>query len=148
MRRMFSEKQIQGLAQEQALDISVEKINELAVRKISAPESTTLTDEEIETINKGIFIEGTFLGYTNPVLFPTLETGSAYRGILIAGSSLGVYVINKTTKGISLVSETTKLLNARSIGSVNGKSLPDYPADSGTFVLKCVDGTLTWVEEV
>lgn len=28
-----------------------------------------------------------------------------------------------------------------------GKLLPAYPSNTGTFVLKCIDGTLTWVQE-
>lgn len=31
---------------------------------------------------------------------------------------------------------------------LNGKTLPNNPSNTGTFVLKCVDGVLTWVEEI
>lgn len=33
------------------------------------------------------------------------------------------------------------------VAYVNGKAIPAYPSNTGTFVLKCVNGTLTWVQE-
>ena len=54
------------------------------VKYITAPESTTLTDEEIANIIDGVFIEGTFLGYKNPVLFPAGDNGSSYKGLILS----------------------------------------------------------------
>jgi len=33
------------------------------------------------------------------------------------------------------------------IETINGKTLPAYPPDEGTFIPKCINGVLTWVEE-
>ena len=144
MRRMYSDKQIKEISKL----ISESRIEDLAVRKIPAPSSTTLTDEQIAYINDGVFIEGTFLGLTNPVLFPTNTTGTNLRGMYITGEKVGCYTINSESKIISLVVNTTRRIDLNSIGAINGKTLPEYPASTGTFVLKCVDGVLTWVEEV
>lgn len=159
MRKMFSEKQIEEIVlaqtQEQASAISIEKINELAVRKMSAPESTTLTDEQIEKIIDGIFIEGEFLNLKNPVLFPASIFSDDYYGLVIGqfgdygNTRITHYRIHHTSKVISIYDSTgmTVSYNGVILG-LNGKSIPTYPANTGTFVLKCVDGTLTWVEEV
>ena len=117
------------------------------VRKIPAPESTTLTDDQIAAIMNGIFIDGTFLGLSNPVLLPLNESGGNYRGMYITGEKIGAFTINKTTKLISLTAATTLRIDLNSIGAINGKTLASYPESTGTFVLKCVDGVLTWVEE-
>lgn len=154
MRRMFSEKQIKEFIQYLSTDIAQQQISALAVRKIPAPESTTLTDEEIALIQDGVFIEGEFLNFKNPVLFPAGESATLIRGIIIctnatAGASmLGCYSINKSAKTISVLQNTIPQVNLQSINQFNGKSVPSYPANTGTFVLKCVDGVLTWVEEV
>ena len=117
------------------------------VRIMNAPTSTTLTDEQIAQIREGVFINGEFLSHVNPVLFPFKETAGSYKGLILSSSIIGVYTINPTTKVISLDGSTSKSLYIRSIFGFNGKDIPDYPASTGTFVLKCVDGVLTWVSE-
>lgn len=38
-------------------------------------------------------------------------------------------------------------ISLANIGWINGKEIPAYPSNTGTFVLKCVNGVLTWVQE-
>lgn len=128
-------------------DAIVARLNELDVEKVQkmkAPSSTTLTDEQIEMIKGGVFIEGVLLGYNNLVLFPPLETASLYRGVYVGLNTIGIYVITKSTKVISFGSETTPLISFKSLGSVNGKAFPDYPAGNVTKYNKCANGTLSW----
>ena len=148
MRRMFSEKQIEEMIEK---GTSIEELKPILegsfVKIMDAPESTTLTDEEIAQIIEGTFIEGSFLGRNNPVLCPADDLTSIYRGMFIASNTIGVYEINKSSKVISLNSATVQTIALRSVSSLNGKNIPTYPASTGTFVLKCVDGALTWVAE-
>lgn len=116
-------------------------------KHISAPASTTLTDEEINQIIKGCIIDGSFLTFSNVVIFPPSEESSLYRGFFIAQNNLGMYQIVKSTKQITLASSSSQFIYLRSVYSFNGKPVPAFPSSSGTFVLKCVDGILTWVAE-
>ena len=149
MRRMFSKEQLIKLIQDNSL--SQEEVVELLVGKyvriMEAPESTTLTDEQIDQIKEGVFINGTFLTLKNPVLFPPFEVSSTLRGMIMSQVNIGVYEINLSTKVISYVAESTQRVGLSSVYSLNGKPIPAYPSSSGTFILKCVNGTLTWVEE-
>lgn len=114
------------------------------VHKMSAPTSTTLTDEQINAIKGGIFIEGTFLGKSNPVLLPYGEFTTTYRGYLISGNEMIGYSINKTTKVISLLSVGTGLMNISNINTFNGKTYPQYPENDVSKFYKCENGTLKW----
>lgn len=62
------------------------------VNVIAPPASTTLTDEEISQINEGVFINGEFLGFKNPVLFPSIQNPSGEflsTGIIFGSASNG-----------------------------------------------------------
>ena len=123
--------------------------NANVVHKIPAPTSTTLTDEQIEMIKGGVFIDGTFLSKTNPVFFPPrVITATNLRGFFIGDLVLGEYMIDLSTKVITTLNNTTRNLNFDNLDTLNGKQIPNYPANTGTYVLKSVDGVLTWVEEV
>ena len=145
MRRMYSENQVKEIVKE-LLAIT----NGMGVvRVMDAPTSTTLTDEQIELIRGGIFINGHFFGELNPILFSPYDSGSTYIGATISGGSLAVYVIDKTTKVISIESSTIGLLGLNSISSINSKILPSFPtADGKTYFLKFVNGVLTCVEDI
>lgn len=162
MRRMYSENQLIALIQQYGGDI--EKIKEELigsyVRIMDAPSSTTLTDEQIAQIQEGVFIKGTFLGQKNPILFPTVAVSDAQlTGVILSGYSnqnflFSAYNINLSTKVISLDSSVGfqlqtiyKQLNLKGLTSINNKSFPTYPSNTGTFILKCVDGVLTWVAD-
>lgn len=125
------------------------------VKKISAPESTTLTDEQIKDITDGVFLEGNFLGYVNPIMGPALfyggEEGKDYaKGAVIAGGGIiGGYLITMATKVITATGPTSPIVQINSVSTINGSKyyvIPTVPA-SGTHVLKAVNGTLTWVAE-
>ena len=138
---------IDGVWTYNSMDVTEVADNRKVVHQMDAPSSTTLTDEEIEQIKNGVFINGTILGLVNPVLMPLNESGANYRGMYIAGEKIGAFTINKESKVIALAVNTTLRIDLNSIGSINGKTLASYPANTGTFVLKMVDGVLTWVAE-
>ena len=153
MKRMWSKNELKNLSTQIATIISTELISSLAVTKIDPPSSTTLTDEEIEKITSGAFIQGEFLGIKNPVLFPAYESAGIYRGLVISVKQntvpiITAYYITVATKVISLYNVNSPAISLDSMGYMNGKQIPSYPANEGTFVLKCVNGTLTWVEEI
>lgn len=123
------------------------------VNVIDAPSSTTLTDEQIAQIGEGVFINGSILGYKNPTIYPFGNFGDNVGGIIIGkvGTTNDVdiagYIINPSKQiGTYPVGQYNNL-NLRNLKSVNGKNIPNYPADTGTFTLKCINGTLTWVED-
>ena len=131
MRRMFSEKQL----------------NEKYVKIIPVPESTTLTDNQIAQIINGAYINGSFLGQTNPVFFPASTGPTTYTGIFQASTLVGAYSINKTSKIIGIVAASGAVISLHSIANINGKAFPSFPSNTGTFTLKMVDGSLAWVED-
>ena len=161
MRQMFSKKQIEEMIEEGSL--SPEEVQEMLIGKyvriMDAPESTTLTDEQIDQIKEGVFINGTFLALKNPILCPASEySGSLYGAVIGSNESAGAtffvyYKIVLSTKVITLNTEGIEIsrsgnTNIPNLKNLNGKTFPNYPSATGTFVLKCVDGVLTWVEEV
>lgn len=122
------------------------------VKGMLAPKSTTLTDDDIAQIVDGRFINGNFLGLKNPVFLPAQLVGTAYYGIVMGYKESGendiaLYVIETTNKLISIGAANQKYIYLKNIGSVNGKAIPNYPSGAGTFTLKSVNGTLTWVSE-
>ena len=145
MRKMYSENQVKEIIKE-LLAIT----NGMGVvRTMDAPASTTLTDEQLALIRGGIFINGAFLGYSNPILLPAISDGSNFRGILLTDSSINLYLINKTAKVINVQGPTVRGLVLNSIYSINARVVPDFPdTDGKTYFLKYVNGVLTWVEDV
>lgn len=65
------------------------------VRIINAPTSTTLTDEQVDIIKEGVFVNGDFLGLHNPVLCPGHADGYFIYGTLIGENSIQSYTIFK-----------------------------------------------------
>lgn len=151
MRKMFSKNQIKDIIQKAINSGDIDTATSLIgkyVRIMEAPSSTTLNDEQIEQILEGCFIEGTFLSLINPVFLPVGgETENVYYGLILHGSGTSAYYITKSTKAITKYPNTTGRWELSNISNVNGKSIPSYPANTGTFTLKCVDGVLTWVED-
>lgn len=119
------------------------------VRIMNAPSSTTLNDEQIEVIKEGVFIDGEFLGFHNPVLFPPASAILDFHRGIIMGQKSGVATIQtyqiRNTKVIELFDQF--LFDILNLRQLNGKTIPTYPSDTGTFTLKCVDGVLTWVAD-
>ena len=120
---------------------------------LNAPSSTTLTQEEYGIVSNGCVINGTFLGMKNPVFMPVGEVSwGEVRGIVFTTDQLVgkmyIYSINATSRVIQkYTGENAKAIDLEDIRRINGKNIPNYPSSTGTFVLKCVDGTLTWVAE-
>lgn len=118
---------------------------------LDAPSSTSLSADEIATISKGCVINGTFLGLVNPLFIAAAEQWGIYFGLVIGVNAtnrqpqIQQYQIQGGT--IALRADTQQQLDIHNINSLNGKAVPAYPSNTGTFVLKCVNGTLTWVAE-
>ena len=108
-----------------------------------------LTQAQYDLITNGkpTLIMGTLSGQTNIFIPQILSTGATRYGAWFNGIAFGSLSINVSTKVITILGSATKSQYLRSIYSINGKEIPDYPANTGTFVLKCIDGVLTWVAE-
>lgn len=117
------------------------------VHTMPAPSSTTLTDEEFSKVIGGVFIIGSFLGLQNPILCTPTFFGGIYVGVIISGTTIGAYTLNSTNKVIAKRTTGTPSYNLENLNQVNGKQIPAFPAESGSFTYKCVDGVLTWVAD-
>ena len=142
------------------------------VRILNASELVNpLTADQIDIIKEGVFIEGVlgkpYFYHKNPLLFPPSE----YQGILY-GIALGVKSTDDGSTGpytqfdvykytidasgnlaynvnqVAIIGQSGGGTTSLSLDNLNGKNIPHYPSSIGTFVLKCIDGVLTWVEEV
>lgn len=111
--------------------------------------------EKLALLDEGCQIIGTVGTVNNPILFPRHNYGSYHQGIAI-GDSIGPFigsweVVGSTPadgSGINLRESNggIRIIDSK-VRSINGKTIPDYPSNTGTFVLKCVNGVLTWVAE-
>ena len=134
----------------------MEMLTGKVVRIMQAPESTTLTDEQMAQIIGGAFMEGTFLGMINPVFYATTinSGGNAYYGFCVGhvgdqGTLFEMYKIVPSTK---VISSTALVLMDGYYGyfniykpMFNHKEFPiNYPADTKIGQLLCRKGTLTW----
>jgi len=108
-----------------------------------------LTDEQIAKIINGkpTKIFGTYLEVSNPFIISVQDAGTFYRGWYAGDNKLCVFTLNKTSKVISKQAGYTQTQNLECIYSINGKTLPAYPSNTGTFVNKMINGTWSWAEE-
>lgn len=137
------------------------------VRVIPAPASTTLTDELIDVFKEGVFVNGDFLGMTNPVFFPCKADEGNYYGIVIGAGGSITYVetyrispakvisvyrlafyIGNTDGGVGF-SNAISANNVNITGNlvVKSKSWPSYPTNNTTpKVLQIASngGSLSW----
>ena len=128
-------------------------------------DSTHFTADQITLLSNGkpTRIIGLLGGNRNNVLFTSIQDSGTYLNVMFT------YANSDTDKGISYcqITKSNGFVNIRGNavkfgnnridinvdnGTTNsiyiqGKKLPDNPPDTGTFVLKCIDGTLTWVAE-
>jgi len=118
--------------------------------------NNTLTQAQYDLITNGkpTLISGTFLNLLNPIIMPPrtniagVLTRGLYFGYATSGNQqLGTYQINEGTLVIGLSTVTQDNIDFNNMGKLNGKQIPAYPSNTGTFVLKCINGTLTWVQE-
>lgn len=160
-----------GATPEQIAEIVEELVTGHYVQVIDAPESTTLTEEEFERVKEGVFVNGNFLGLQNPVFYPAQKTGeTTWKGIIM-GTDTGAYhtfyvreylvnssrVISFTSEGSISLAIGTNAGGPSTLGNsgktfrawlntINNKALPNYPANTGRFTYKFINGTLTWQE--
>lgn len=117
-------------------------------RVMPAPETTTLTDEYIDAMEDGVFINGTIGSYKDFIFFPWDEVGTYLQGICFANQDGRLdmlrYYINKETKVLSFSVVMLELNPAGIVKSgyaqldgaflnypsINNKAFPAYPADT------------------
>lgn len=105
--------------------------NESGFKHIEAPSSTTLTNDQIADIANGAIIDSNFVGSSlSPyTFFKARLYGNVYQGIYVAGNAseqeIGLYRIQTVPKTIDL--NPFSRLAFKSVASINGKSLPNYP---------------------
>ena len=134
--------------------ISIEEIkNYYGFRAITAPSSTTLTNDEINIIIHGCVVRGGWNDLSvdeDITFFPAFSYSNSYRGICFYRSIMYSYYINTTNNVIQLGASTDtvldKIANIRT-QSINNKALPNYPSDmTKTYNYQQVNGTLSWTE--
>lgn len=122
--------------------------------------NNTLTQAQYDLITNGkpTLIKGTFLGITDLLLVKQSHSsggGGIDRILGIYPETYGVikeslfnisssFVISKY---IDLLEFNANKINISNIGSINSKTFPAYPSNTGTYVMKCIEGVLTWVQE-
>ena len=134
-------------------------MNVINASGIGSDGTLSIEDYAKATNGKPTRIEGTILNWNGALLLPMNETTSTYYGIVYLKQSynrqrlFAEYQIIKSTRKLSydtsasVLWENSRELKFTSLNAINGKTIPAYPASTGTFVLKCVNGTLTWVQE-
>lgn len=117
------------------------KLGTKYVIKMTAPaNANSLTQDEIAKIIKGCFIEGTFLNFVNPVLFPATERENDYVGLIIGQdntnglTNLCQYRLYKSPSKIIAVNDYKLVFNRggnqlQLVGNIaiKGKLLADIP---------------------
>jgi len=120
------------------------------VRIMDAPTSTTLTDEEKAIIKEGVFINGDFLDYHNPILTPAKANN---RGLLIGCKGqygahyIAVYTIdnnNKISVYVTNISFSGGNLYLSGLDNINSKTIPAYPSNTSIGFFICRKGTLQY----
>lgn len=123
------------------------------VKWINAPQGDALTDQEKEWIINGVFVNGDFLGYKNPVLFPASKSGNYYYGVIAGpyeGTSytiIGQYQINPDNTIVEIGDYGNIALKC--IKFFNGAEVPQFPS-SPTHRKKIVynsNNTLQWIDD-
>lgn len=124
--------------------------------------NNTLTQEQYDLITNGkpTLIKGELGNYKDLLFASGVVYGNSFRGIAICSAKAGGFgqnillkiLINETTKVISTGPKYTTFnydggLGVIGLDTINGKSIPVYPSDTGTFNLKQLNGALTWTEE-
>ena len=155
-----------GSLQKNGVDVAtIDKL--FPFETILPPSSTTLTSDLINKFVNGVAVNGKFLSKKNPIFFPLQYTQGQYSiGFYLSTDNnggalrIGRYVVSPSNViyadgdaeiffGGNTISISGKNVNINGSTSttIKGKTLPVNPASTGTFVLKCVDGVLTWVAE-
>ena len=126
--------------------------SDIAANFILTPEQNTLIRNGKPTLLNGTF-SGTFI---NTVILPGYVYNAVYYATAISSDSTGstrifeIIIYNSnlyiaTSGSYQVIGRDGKL--SATISYLNNKQFPAYPSSTGTFVLKCVDGVLTWVAE-
>lgn len=117
--------------------------------------NNTLTDAQYTLLTNGkpTLIKGTFSSLNSPLMFCTsIESNNAISAVLIGENQYRQtqflkISINTTTKLISYFNYNGIKLSYQGKLILSEKAFPDYPSNTGTFVLKQVNGTLAWKGE-
>jgi len=123
--------------------------------------NNTLTQAQYDLITNGkpTLIKGTILGITNLLLVKQSHStggGGLDRILGIYPENYGVikeslFNINSSfviSKYLDLLEFNANKMNISNIGYVNGKLIPAYPSNTGTFGFKSINGTLSWENEI
>ena len=121
--------------------------NAINASDIGSGNVLTQDQYDLFTNGKPTIVKGTFFGLQDPIFFVSGQTASVVYGGIYSGDGTSAFYLAISTKILTKYGATQGRINLNSIGTINGKIIPAYPASTGTFVLKCVDGTLTWVQE-
>lgn len=128
---------------------------EQLIKEITIPASLEMTEDEISLLSANncilaedvITTSGTLPAGT--ILTQALDIsggdGNYYAGMYITDFKIGSYRIQYVSgTGKKIFGTDGKVLRVSGLSYVNGKSIPNYPADTGKFNLQMVDGLMQW----
>ena len=126
--------------------ISVSNITQGINFKNLSPTSTTLTDEELTTLQNNNCILTLDVGSLSfakagTILTKPFEYNGTLRGLYINNSKIGTYLVTISTK---VLGDGANDIVLNKVAQFNGKAIPTYPSSTGTFNLQSVDGTIAW----
>lgn len=137
--------------------VSVADITSSTFNVINASDivNNTLTQEQYNLITNGkpTLIKGVYNNYEDTIILPTEARSGTYTlGMFLGradsdGQIVGGYYLHNVNRSLYYYAQSDKVNRLGGIKSLNGKDLPAYPSNTGTFNLKQIDGTLTWTKE-
>lgn len=112
-----------------------------------------LTQAQYDLITNGkiTIIKGTLGAYVNNIILLTgLIDGTIWYGSCAScnygHNRINGYLINPSTLILTFGRNTGSRIELEG-ERLNGKTIPAYPSNTGTYVMKCINGVLTWVQE-
>ena len=108
--------------------------------------NNTLTQDQYDLITNGkpTLIKGNWGSYSDLFLLPPRNNTTYFEYIgFDRYRTVKINVFNNLT----ISSSTAPFIQLQNIDWINGKAIPPYPSNTGTFTMKCVDGTLSWQQE-
>lgn len=108
--------------------------------------NNTLTQEQYNLITNGkpTLIKGTWSTYNNLILLSPRDNSTYFEYLGIDRYKTTKIVVYNDKR---ITTSSAAFIQLQNIDWINGKAIPGYPSNTGTFNLKQIDGTLTWTKE-
>lgn len=114
--------------------------------------SNTLTQAQINTISNGklTIINGVYDTISYPILLPPKDNGIyGWQGVVIGSNEMAIWEVSKTGPATLYIRRNYNSgagIKLNRLSQINEKTIPSYPASTGTFNIQCVNGALAWTQ--